>query len=72
MNITKGAKMEVDIKYDKKAKVVELDNGHQYITIQVEDLKQVKDALDNILRNEVKRDHIEENLKKDWNFLGGL
>ena len=58
--------MEIQVKVNENE--IEIDNGAQYITLTMEDFKKVQAAV-----NEKKyADKTEENLKKNWNFLGGL
>ena len=58
--------MELQINITEEG--IELDNGSQYMIISIEDLKKIQQKLN----EKTHADRVEENLKKDWNFLGGL
>lgn len=47
---------------------IELDNGHQYMTILVDDAKDLIVAL----QDKVYTKNTERNLEKDYNYTGGL
>lgn len=61
-----GTRMELQIKVTENG--VELDNGSQYIQL---DMKQAKKVIE-VIRKKLHSDKTEANLKKNWNFLGGL
>jgi hypothetical protein len=58
--------VEIDVKINDDEIVI--DNGVQYITLTMDDFKKVQQAVD----EKRHADRTEENLKKNWNFLGGL
>jgi len=51
----------------RKDNSIELDNGVQYISLSIEDAEKLIAQIKSKLVTPV-----EENLKKDWNYLGGL
>jgi hypothetical protein len=56
--------VQVEINDDK----IEIDTGHSYLSLSLDDAKLLKNKLEEKLRTI--RDA--ENLEKDWNFFGGL
>lgn len=60
--------MEIQIDLNKNNETIELDNGHQYISLSIKDAQKLQSRLNEIL-HDLKLD---KNLEKDWNYLGGL
>lgn len=58
----------MDFEITLTEETVEIDNGYQYLSVSLEDLPSLINKLQDKLT--IKRN--EENLQKNWNFLGGL
>ena len=58
----------MDIQVVIKNNRVEIDNGYQLLELDLNQAKLLKSKLEEELRNT----RIDESLKKDWNFFGGL
>lgn len=58
--------MELEIKMTEDG--IELDNGSQFMKLSFEELKKIM----NLYTDKVHSDRVVENLKKRWDFLGGL